>query len=154
MQAADGSFISSSYWTDGVGPAAALAVLEKVRRLDVFTLVWQRGERLQAALREVAARHPLCRLTIGSMPATPTLTFGLGDDTSLAQALFVRKLRERGILLSGICYLMLAHDEAKIPLLLDAVDQVLGEIGQTIARGTLAEETGLPRTRRGFTRLA
>ncbi|MEJ1972440.1 MAG: aminotransferase class III-fold pyridoxal phosphate-dependent enzyme [Lacunisphaera sp.] len=29
MQAADASFISSSYWTDGVGSAAALAVLEK-----------------------------------------------------------------------------------------------------------------------------
>jgi hypothetical protein len=49
---------------------------------------------------------------------------------------------------------MLAHDEAKLPLLLDALDQVLGEIAQAITRGTLAEEAGLPRVRRGFTRLA
>ena len=33
MDAADASFISSSYWTDGVGPAAALACIGKMQRL-------------------------------------------------------------------------------------------------------------------------
>src|SRR5690606_13332797 len=36
MENAADCFISSSYWTDGIGPAAALALLEKMERLDVF----------------------------------------------------------------------------------------------------------------------
>jgi len=35
MQAAQESFISSTYWTEGVGPAAALATLRKMQRIDV-----------------------------------------------------------------------------------------------------------------------
>src|SRR5690606_6651227 len=35
MNEAEDSFISSSYWTDGVGTAAALAVLKKMQRLNI-----------------------------------------------------------------------------------------------------------------------
>ena len=85
MQAADGSFISSSYWTDGVGPAAALAVLEKVERLNVYETVCE--TRTCTASRTARDRRPpsACRLVVGGMPATPTMNFGLGADSPLAQ---------------------------------------------------------------------
>ena len=35
MQAAQKSFISSTYWTEGVGPVAALATIHKMQRVDV-----------------------------------------------------------------------------------------------------------------------
>lgn len=154
MQAADGSFISSSYWTDGVGPAAALAVLEKARRLNVYEVVAQRGAVLQAGLRALAAHHPICRLMVGGMPSTPTMSFDLGADAPLALVLYVRKMRERGFLVASYYYVMLAHDEAKIQSLLSAADEVMTEIAKAIAEGTLAEEAGVPRGQRGFARLA
>ncbi len=153
MQAADGSFISSSYWTDGMGPAAALAVLEKVQELGVHELVWERGRSLQAALRALAARHPLCQLAVGGMPATPTMTFNLGADAPLAQALYVRKMRERGFLVASYHYIMLAHDDGKIAALLAAAEEVMGEIAGIIAAGTLVDSAGVPRGLRGFARL-
>jgi glutamate-1-semialdehyde 2,1-aminomutase len=154
MQAADGSFISSSYWTDGVGPAAALAVLEKVRRLQVQETVWARGEKLQAALRELAARHPRCRLVVSGMPATPSIGFDLGPDAPLAQALHVRQMRARGVLVGTYHYLMLAHEEAHYAQLLKAMEGSLSHLEQVIEAGRLAEESGVPRGQRGFTRLA
>ncbi len=154
MQAAEGSFISSSYWTDGVGPAAALAVLEKVQRLRVNELVWTRGGVLQAGLQDLAARHPVCKLTVGGMPATPTMVFGLGADTPLAQTLYVRKMGERGFLVSTQYYVMLAHDEAKMQQVLAAADEVMGEIAGLITNGRLAGESGVAGGQRGFARLA
>ncbi|WP_414660622.1 aminotransferase class III-fold pyridoxal phosphate-dependent enzyme [Horticoccus sp. 23ND18S-11] len=154
MQAADGSFISSSYWTDGVGPAAALAVLAKMIRLNVHDTIWARGGALQTALRTLASRHAACRLTVGGMPATPTMTFGLGADTPLAQALYVRKMRERGFLVASYYYVMLAHDEAKVQSMLAAADESMGEIATLITNGQLADEAGVPRGERGFARLA
>lgn len=154
MQAADGSFISSSYWTDGVGPAAALAVLEKVRRLRVHDLVWERGGKLQEQLRTLAARHPACRLVVGGLPPTPTMTFDLGADAPLAQTLYVRKMRERGFLVASYHYVMLAHDEGKIAQLIRAADEAMSEIAAIIAAGTLAEISGVARGLRGFARLA
>ncbi len=154
MQAADSSFISSSYWTDGIGPAAALAVLEKAQRLGVQQLVWARGGKLQTELRALAARHPTCRLVVGGMPATPTMVFDLGADAPLAQTLYVRKMRERGFLVSTFHYVMLAHDDAKVQLLLEAADETMGEIATLIADGRLAEVADVPRGTRGFARLA
>jgi len=154
MQAADGSFISSSYWTDGVGPAAALAVLEKVERLGVQKIIWDRGEKLQTSLRSLAARHPACRLVVGGMPATPTMVFDLGADAPLAQTLYVRKMRERGFLVATYYYIMLAHDDTRIASMLSAADETMGEIAAIIERGTLAEESGVARGLRGFARLA
>ena len=154
MQAADSSFISSSYWTDGVGPAAALAVLEKVRRLGVSELVWERGARLQDSLRLIAARHPGCQWVVGGMPATPTLSFNLGADTPLAQALYVRRMQERGFLAASYHYLMLAHDEAKLASFLAAVDETGADIARVIADGRLEEVSGVSRRSQGFGRLA
>jgi glutamate-1-semialdehyde 2,1-aminomutase len=154
MQAADGSFISSSYWTDGVGPAAALAVLEKVERLGVQKIIWARGEKLQTSLRSLATHHPACRLVVGGMPATPTMVFDLGVDAPLAQTLYVRKMRERGFLVATYYYIMLAHDDTRIASMLSAADETMGEIAAIIERGTLAEESGVARGLRGFTRLA
>ncbi|MBI2498243.1 MAG: aminotransferase class III-fold pyridoxal phosphate-dependent enzyme [Opitutae bacterium] len=154
MQAADASFISSSYWTDGVGSAAALAVLRKVQRLRAYESVWARGEKLQAALRHLAACHPRCRLVVGGMPAAPTMAFDLGVDAPLAQTLYVRKMRERGVLAGTCYYLMVAHEESHFAQLLEAMAAVLPAIESIIDAGRLAEEAGVPRGQRGFTRLA
>jgi glutamate-1-semialdehyde 2,1-aminomutase len=154
MKSADASFISSSYWTDGVGPAAALAVLEKAQRLHLHELIWQRGTNLQASLKLVADKHPLSQLVVGGMPAIPTVTFNLGSEARSAQTFFVRKMLARGFLVSSVFYLMLAHEDDCIKQLLEAVEGVLGELDQSIISGSLATEkmnSGLPT---GFARLA
>jgi glutamate-1-semialdehyde 2,1-aminomutase len=151
MRAGEASFISSSYWTDGVGTAAALAVLEKVQRLNVQQVVWNRGLALQKSLRDMAARYPSCALAIGGLPATPTMIFQLGDRSAAAQRLYVRKMHERGFLVSSTFYLMYAHEEQHIAELLETMDIVLGEMEQTIASGQLASHEG---SQAGFARLA
>jgi len=154
MREADDSFISSSYWTDGVGTAAALAVLEKVQRLNVQEVVWKRGEELQDSLRAVAERYPTCKIVIGGMPSTPTLNFQLGTDSLSAKALYIRKMLDHGFLVSSTFYLMYAHKEEHHKKLIDALDIVLKEIEKIIESGRLNEEVGSNRNQSGFARLA
>ncbi len=148
MRAADASFISSSYWTDGVGTAAALAVLEKMERMDVYPEVWSTGESFQKQLSQVAARYPACQVQVGGMPSTPTLTFGPG-----VRPLYVRKMLKSGFLASGVFYLMLAHQAHHLAAFLDAFDKTLDEIAKQVQAGnlTVPEENQRPP---GFTRLA
>lgn len=154
MSASESSFISSSYWTDGIGTAAALAVLEKMKRLKVQQVVWDRGIKLQEALKSLAVRHPSCQLVIGGMPATPTLTFQLGKESLAAKTLYIRKMLDYGFLVSSTFYLMYAHEEQHITKLIDTLDMVLGEIEQVIAAGRLMEEDGSNQSQPGFARLA
>ena len=151
MEAANASFISSSYWTDGIGPAAALAVLAKMQRDNVHEIVWERGGRLKKQLEHVAARHPVCKLSVSGMPASPTLAFQSSEFSSAAKPLLVQKMRERGILMSSTFYVMFAHSEAHIARLIETLDEVLGEIEAVILSGAL---NGIQSNDPAFARLA
>lgn len=154
MDAAEQSFISSSYWTDGVGTAAALAVLTKVEDGKVHEAVWAKGAALQAGLQRIAAAHPQCRVIVGGMPATPTLRFDLGENAAAAQVIYVRKMLERGFLASTYCYLMDAHGVPVLEKFQQAFAEVLGALSGHLARGDLSDAAGAIQGPRGFARLA
>lgn len=154
MRSAEDSFISSSYWTDGVGPAAALAVLEKMERLHVYDVLWKRGQELQSALRELSAKHPACCLDVGSMPVSPTFNFRLGTVSPLAKAFFTAKMLERGFLVSSVVYLMHAHAQTHISAFLFAVEATLTEMEDALAAGTLDASGAAVKDGIGFARLA
>lgn len=154
MDAANPSFISSSYWTDGVGPAAALACIRKMRSQNVQAQVWKLGEQFKQGLERIAAGHPGARLKVGSMPCSPSLAFDLGPRTAAAKALMIRQMLSRGYLMSGQLYVMQAHDLAKVETMLVHFDTVLGEIEGLIASGKLETVAGGLAPASGFARLA
>lgn len=154
MDAANESFISSSYWTDGIGFAAALACIGKMQRLRVQPRVWSLGGRLQEGLREVAARHGALNMKIGGQPCAPSIAFALGDDSPAAKALMIRGMLHKGFLFSGQLYLMWPHDEGMVSGVLSALDEVLIGLDEMQERGILRKAAGPTVVPAGFTRLA
>lgn len=154
MDAANPSFISSSYWTDGVGPAAALACIRKMRAEHVQPQIWQLGEKLQSGLRQIAARHSSLQMQIGGMPCAPSIAFQLGESSAAAKALMIRQMLSRGFLFSSQLYVMWPHTERQIDDGLSALDESLAEIGKLQADGRLISEAGIRETQGGFARLA
>lgn len=154
MDAANASFISSSYWTDGVGTAASFACIGKMQRAGVQQHVWSLGEKLQSGLRDVVARHPALQMKIGSMPCAPSIVFGLGEESGAAKALMIRHMLERGFLISSQLYVMWPHNEEMIASMLSALDESLALVAQTRERGALKAESGVQTAQQGFARLA
>jgi glutamate-1-semialdehyde 2,1-aminomutase len=153
MDAANASFISSTYWTDGVGPAAALAAVGKMRDLNVQQDIWKKGEVLQANLQKLIEAHPASQLTMSGMPAATFLAFNLGEATQAARALLIRKMVSRGYLVSGLFYTMLAHEPHHFDSMLGALDETLSEIDLLAETGRVQEEAGTVGAA-GFARLA
>ena len=56
MQAAQETFISSTYWTDRIGPVAALATIRKHRALNVSNRLISLGERSSSRLETRGGR--------------------------------------------------------------------------------------------------
>ncbi|MBN8789207.1 MAG: aminotransferase class III-fold pyridoxal phosphate-dependent enzyme [Terrimonas sp.] len=152
MQAADDSFISSSYWTDGIGTAAALAVLDKMEKENVFGSVWAKGVELQNKLKEIAGRYTLCKLIVGGMPSSPTFTFA-SSHAATAKQLFITKMQESGVLVSGIFYLMHKHEPQHLQWFVESFEKTLQCIEKSIREG-LVKEDNEKRFQHGFTRLA
>ena len=154
MDAANPSFISSSYWTDGLGPAAALACVHKMCRTRTQAHVWSLGERLQSGLRALTEQYPALKIAVTGQPPSPSLGFALGSDNAAAKVLFIRRLLARGFLASSQFYLFGTHDELQVNSLLDALAEVFAELESLLAAGRLQAEAGAVRTHAGFGRLA
>lgn len=154
MEKSEESFISSSYWTDGIGTAAALAVIQKMERLDVHKLVWEKGVRVQNELKVLSKRYPVLKIEIGGMPPTPSLTFLLDDLSLRIKSIYIRKMVERGFLVSTYFYLMMTHSPDHISAVLEAMDEVFNEISLLVESGEI--NSTLPadsKNKDGFARL-
>lgn len=139
MEAAEPSFISSSYWTDGLGPAAALAVLKKIQREGTQQRVWQKGEFFHAELTTIASRHPGLKLEVSGLPVAPMLAFAPGESASALKMRLIEEMLARGFMLGTIVYLMDAHQEEDMAGFLAALEESLQVVAKEQESGMLEE---------------
>jgi glutamate-1-semialdehyde 2,1-aminomutase len=152
MQAAQETFISSTYWTEGVGPVAALATIRKMQRVDVPGHLLTLGTRFRSGLEQIAAGHGV-RLKLAGHPALTTLAFDYPDSLALQTLLTVRML-SRGILAGAAFYASWAHTSQHVDQYLAAADPLFAELAEAARRGDAASRIGGPVRHSGFARLA
>lgn len=152
MQAAQKTFISSTYWTEGVGPAAALATIRKMQQVDVPGHVAAVGRRWRDGLDRIARKHGVA-MAFGGHPAITSIRFNHPKALALQTLLTVRML-EHGILAGGAFYPSLAHTDQHVSAYLGAADEVFAELAQAIAQDDVADRLGGPIRHSGFARLA
>lgn len=153
MDLANASFISSSYWTDAAGPAAALASVTRMRDLKVHEAVWSRGEDFQTRLSSLMSQAGQSRPFTMGMPCNPYVGFDLGELSNQAKVAFIRKMAMRGILLAGANYIMFTHTDRMFEAFLDAASEALGEVDDLVHRGDLADYVGTNAGIGNFSRL-
>ncbi|MBN2294591.1 MAG: aminotransferase class III-fold pyridoxal phosphate-dependent enzyme, partial [Pirellulales bacterium] len=152
MDAAQDSFISSTYWTEGVGSAAALAVIRKMQRVDVRSHIARIGTMLREGLMGLAEKHGL-PLTCAGHPPLPCFNFDHDDNLAL-QTLYTRRMLDHDILANFAVSICLAHTEEHIDRYLAAAAQVFPELAEAMEKGDAAERIGGPIRHTAFSRLA
>ena len=148
MEAAQSTFISSTNWTDRIGPAAALATLEKHRRLDAGKHLVRIGELVQTGWSEIAARRGV-PIEVGGIKPMSHFSFTSGDPL-VTKAFFIQLMLDKGILASNLMYAMLAHTEEHVEQYLTACDEAFSVIAAT---GDIASQLRGEPSAAGFGRL-
>jgi len=151
MDAAQKTFISSTMWTERIGPTAALATIKKHRSCDVGKHLVSIGKLVQDGWLRLAQKNGL-KIHIGGIP--PISHFQFEYDNALAlKALFVQLMLEKGFLASTLFYSMYAHKPHQVESYLHAVDEVFGVISKANEIGDIERQLkGKPATA-GFKRL-
>jgi glutamate-1-semialdehyde 2,1-aminomutase len=152
MQAAQESFISSTYWTESVGPVAALATLRKMQRRDVPAHIAAIGIQTREGLQQIAAQEAV-PLTMSGYPAMTYFGFDHPESLALQTLLTVRMLGH-GFLAGSCFYPSLAHTAQYVEQYLTAAQEVFAELAEAIRQGDAARRIGGPTRHSGFTRLA
>jgi glutamate-1-semialdehyde 2,1-aminomutase len=151
MEAAQMSFISSTFWTERIGPTAALKTLEVMESERSWQRVTATGQALRQQWQALADRHGL---TI-SHNGLPALTgFAIESPNTLAyKTLITQEMLKKGYLAATSCYVSLAHTQDVIEPYLDALDGIFAQIAECEAGRDVDELLEGPVCHSGFRRL-
>lgn len=133
MQSAQDTFISSTYWTERVGPVAALATIEKFIKNDVSRHLCSAGSQVLSGWKDLAIKHNLAIETSGIEPLAH-FSFK-SKDSLILNTLFTQLMLAKGFLAGTAFYASYAHKENHIKSYLDAVDLAFNLIAKAIAAG-------------------
>ncbi|MEF3310865.1 aminotransferase class III-fold pyridoxal phosphate-dependent enzyme [Paenibacillus sp. GYB004] len=152
MQGVHKSFISSTYWTESVGPAAALATIRKLGRVDAQVHVTRIGSLVMDSWRRHGARHGLPVTTEGAYPCLAHFGF-LHPEANKLRTLYTSMMLDRGFLAGNSIYPTLAHDELVVQRYDSAIDEVFGGLADALKKGEVDDRLDGIVALSGFQRL-
>ncbi len=122
MKAAETSFISSTFWTERIGPTAALVTLEEMERMKSWEVITKKGNQVRDVWREVGENNNV-GIKISGIPALSTYAFDSGN--ALKYKTFVtQEMLKKGFLASTLFYASVAHEDEHIKLYGEALNDV------------------------------
>ena len=151
MQAAQSTFISSTYWTDRVGPTAALATIRKHRQHNVSQHLIAIGKAIQAGWQEAAGRAGL-DVHVSGIPPLSHIAFSYENGQAVA-TLFTQLMLERGFLAAKGFYASYAHQEEHVQSYLRATQEVFTLLAEAIQASGVEKQLKGPVAHAGFHRL-
>lgn len=135
MVGAYSSFISSTYWTESIGPVAALATVRKMKTMNVPAHVANIGESIMTSWHSLGVKHGLPVKTEG-YPSLAHFTFQ-HDDAEKLRTLYTQMMLERGFLAGLSIYPTMAHTDEIVKMYSNAIDEVFGEIAGEFSKGSI-----------------
>ena len=151
MEAAQTSFISSTYWTEKIGPVAALASIRKYRRESVHKHQIAAGTQVRDGWTAAAKSAGLAIKVNGILPLL-TLSFEHPQATALA-TLFTQEMLDRGYLAAPKFNSTFAHTPQLIERYLRDVSEVFPILADGIRRGDIEARLRGPVKHSDFKRL-
>lgn len=151
MEHSQSSFISSTYWTDLCGPAAALATLHKYQAVDAGPRLNKIGKKVQYGWLRAAERSGV-DVKVSGIPPLAHFEF-LHPQANALATLFIQEMLGKGYLASSQFYATLAHCESIVDEYLDAVAEVFACLAEAARTDSILDRLHGPQRHRGFSRL-
>ena len=128
MQAAQSTFISSTFWTERIGPTAALKTLEVMERESSWEVITNTGQLIRDRWQKLADRYGL---TISHWGLPALLGFSLHGDNALAyKTLITQEMLASGYLAGNCVYVCIDHTSEVIDGYFDALDPIFRLISE------------------------
>jgi glutamate-1-semialdehyde aminotransferase len=151
MEAAQHSFISSTNWTERIGPVAALATIRKHKRFNVAEHLIRIGKRVQDGWI-AAARHAGLSIQVSGIEPLGHFTLHY-DNAQVLRTLFTQLMLDRGYLATNAFYVTFAHQDEHVDAYLKAVEESFSLMVEVLASGNADSLLKGPVAHTGFKRL-
>lgn len=151
MQAAQDSFISSTYWTDRIGPVAALATVKKIIKENVPEYLIKSGRRVKEIWKSVSEKYGV-EIEISGIDPLGHFSFSHPKPLVL-KTLFTQEMLGEGVLATNAFYSSFAHDEKAFGKYEESSEKAFAVIAKAIKSGKPETFLKSPVCHSGFKRL-
>jgi len=151
MQSAQDSFISSTYWTEKIGPVAAIATIKKIIYNDVPKHLIETGRKVKKIWKSTAGKF---RLDIQISGIDPLGHFSfICKEPLVYKTLFTQKMLEQGFLAATAFYSSYSHKSHHIKSYAAACNKAFAFIKRVSESGNPKRFLKGPVCHSGFKRL-
>lgn len=152
MEAAQKTFISSTFWTERIGSAAALATLKEMENKKSWELITRRGKQITERWNSLADKYDV-KLNTAGLPALTSFSVD-SEDWLKYKTYITQEMLKKGILSGHCVYVCTEHTDDVIDRYFEAFEPVIEKIAQ-FENGELSVDEYLegPVCHGGFKRL-
>lgn len=126
MEAAQTTFISSTFWTERIGPTAALKTLEVMGRIKSWDTITQTGLSIRQGWQKLADKHGL-KIDHWGLPSLTGFTFQSSNALSY-KTLVTQEMLAKGYLAGNSVYVCIDHTPEVVAGFFEALDPIFALI--------------------------
>jgi len=127
MEAAQQSFISSTFWTERIGPTAAIATLKEMEKNKTWQEISRVGNILKKSWSEISKNFNL-GIEISGISSIPNFRFKNNNHLTY-KTFLTQEMMKKGFLAGNIVYVCMEH-ERYIKKYLECFEEIMFEINQ------------------------
>ena len=151
MDYAQSSFISSTFWTERIGPTAALKTLEVMERERSWETITNQGLKIKAKWLDLATKNNI-NITTWGMSALPGFTFNSKNNLEY-KTFLTQEMLKKGFLASNTIYVSTAHTDKILDSYFFELDKVFSFISECENGKNIYDYLDGPICHSGFKRL-
>ena len=127
MQEAQSTFISSTFWTERIGPAAALKTLEIMKRERSWEKITKIGNKISEVWKKLGQKYQL-PISVFGIPALIQMKFNSKFNLEY-KTLITQEMLKKGYLAANSVYVSTEHN----PNILEGYEMALDNVFELIA---------------------
>lgn len=126
MEAAQKTFISSTFWTERIGPSAALATLKVMEETKSWEYITQTGIEIKKKWQQLADRYKL-PITLWGIPALAGFSF-ISSNNLVYKTYITQEMLKKNFLASNTIYVCTEHTSKILDDYFSNLEEIFAEI--------------------------
>ena len=126
MEAAQSTFISSTFWTERIGSAAGLKTLEVMEKVKSWETITATGLTIRDGWQKLADKHELANSHFG-LPALTGFSFA-SEKNLFYKTLITQEMLSKGYLASNAVYVCTEHTQQVVDAYFENLDPIFALI--------------------------
>ncbi len=151
MENTQNSFISSTFWTERIGPTAALKTLEVMERIKSWEKISNTGKFIKKEWNRIAATQEI-DIIISGISALPSFTFNYKNHQSY-KTLVTQEMLKKNFIASNAIYVCIDHSDDLIEGYISELEKVFKLIRECEDGRDISSLLEGPISHSGFERL-